>query len=332
MTGGWTIQKIAQLKKDGKIVAYTLPNEVERKTKGWSKGLRYTEDEQTCPECLTKFHVSPSIKERGPNRGKFCSKKCRGAADGKINAVKFKDFREEREKAEKDRKDELGVQIVARAARLSETATPCLNCGVSTQKKFCNQKCYTEYKNKNAKPSFVLKNCINCGIQISVTTGQHNAGYGKYCSFSCASIQRIKNRTAPMCGNALGGKREDLDNKYFRSRWEANYARYLNFMIEQGRVIKWEFEKETFYFKGIKRGCVSYTPDFKVYYPGGRECFVEIKGYLDPKSKTKLARMKKYYPKTEVDLFGVDRYKALHRQFSKIIPHWETDNKKKHTL
>lgn len=27
MTGGWTIQKIAQLKKDGKIVAYTLPKE-----------------------------------------------------------------------------------------------------------------------------------------------------------------------------------------------------------------------------------------------------------------------------------------------------------------
>ena len=33
-----------------------------------------------------------------------------------------------------------------------------------------------------------------------------------------------------------GGKREDLGGLYVRSAWEANYCRYLSWLIEQGEI------------------------------------------------------------------------------------------------
>lgn len=43
MIGGWTIQKIAQLKKDGKIVAYTLPKE-SNKPEGRKVGKHFNRE------------------------------------------------------------------------------------------------------------------------------------------------------------------------------------------------------------------------------------------------------------------------------------------------
>ena len=47
----------------------------------------------------------------------------------------------------------------------------------------------------------------------------------------------------------IGGQRI-----YARSRWEANYARYLEWLRANGSIAKWEHEPETFWFEGIKRG------------------------------------------------------------------------------
>ena len=106
---------------------------------------------------------------------------------------------------------------------------------------------------------------------------------------------RIKNGTLnPMINQpnpysrARGGKRSDLGNRYFRSSWEANIARYYNFI-----GVKWEYEPKTFVFENITRGSVSYTPDF--YLPDTDE-WVEVKGWMDGKSKTKLKRFKNQYP------------------------------------
>src|SRR5690606_8292944 len=57
------------------------------------------------------------------------------------------------------------------------------------------------------------------------------------------------------------GRRSDLGNIFFRSSWEANYARYLNFLKSQGHIYKWEFEPDTFWFESIRRGVRSYLPD-----------------------------------------------------------------------
>lgn len=93
---------------------------------------------------------------------------------------------------------------------------------------------------------------------------------------------------------------------YFRSSWEVVYARYLQWMKNRGMIKKWEYEKDTFWFKKIKRGVRSYTPDFKVFNNTGTIEYHEVKGWMDKKSKTKLGRIKKYYP--EITLVLIDKY------------------------
>lgn len=297
---------------------------------GWSKGKRFVSNESTCIICGVNFHVPPSIKNRGENHGKFCSKKCRGIEDTKNNELRFTEVRqkklEKHQVAEQAKKEKQTNKI----SRILSARKPCRNCGKDTEHIFCDSKCYFAEKEKNKGSNLIKKPCLNCGKEIIVTPGQVNAGFGKYCSSSCSAVARIKNRNVPMIGNAKGGKRPDLNNQYFRSRWEANYARYLNVLIQQGSVIKWEFEPETFYFEGIKRGTVSYTPDFKVLYKGGRECFIEIKGYMSPKSTTRMKRMKKYYPHIIVELIDSKKYLSLHRQLKHIVPNWEVDENKKY--
>lgn len=147
-----------------------------------------------------------------------------------------------------------------------------------------------------------------------------------------------------------GGTRKDL-GIYLRSRWEANMCRYYNFI-----GIKWLYESKIFYFndslligkKKIKKGTLSYTPDF--YLPE-LDIWVEVKGYLRDKSKVGLRRFKKYYPeefarlkfiipdkyardkangemiKFLCDDLGIDfemilNYKEM-AKYGKLIPGWE---------
>jgi len=123
---------------------------------------------------------------------------------------------------------------------------------------------------------------------------------------------------------AKQGRRDDLGDTYFRSSWEANYARYLNLCIKQGIVHRWEFEPDTFYFENIKRGTRSYLPDFKVWDTEHTEpYYIEVKGYFDAKSKTKLKRMAKYYPDVRVDLVGAREYTEIRIKLAGLIPNWE---------
>lgn len=122
----------------------------------------------------------------------------------------------------------------------------------------------------------------------------------------------------------IGGKR-----KYFRSRWEANYARYLQWLKERGEIIDWEHEPKTFWFEGIKRGCVSYLPDFLVLEKNGSESYHEVKGWMDGRSATKLKRMKKYYPDVRLIVIGRKEYNSIKRTMQTIIKDWEVDSKKR---
>lgn len=124
-------------------------------------------------------------------------------------------------------------------------------------------------------------------------------------------------------GSWKSGSASDLGETHFRSSWERNYARYLNFLIKKGEIARWEFEKETFWFEGIKRGCVSYKPDFKVYNLNGTHEFHEVKGWMDDKSKTKIRRMKKYFPKIKLVVVDSASYKAIAKFGRMFSEHWE---------
>jgi hypothetical protein len=106
---------------------------------------------------------------------------------------------------------------------------------------------------------------------------------------------------------------------FFRSSWEANYALYLDFLIKQKQIKKWEYEKETFWFENIKRGVRSYKPDFKVYNNNTTIEYHEVKGWMDSKSKTKLKRMTKYYPEISVVLIDAPVYKDIKNKVGKLL-------------
>lgn len=121
-----------------------------------------------------------------------------------------------------------------------------------------------------------------------------------------------------------GGRREDLNNQFFRSSWEANYARYLNLLQKMGIVEYWKFEPKTFWFEGVRRGVVSYKPDFEVKYKGDKESrYVEIKGWEVAKDRTKAARMKKYFPAIILEKVGEKEYYGIQRKWASAIPQWE---------
>ncbi len=120
---------------------------------------------------------------------------------------------------------------------------------------------------------------------------------------------------------AAGWIKIDGKEIYVRSSWEANFAAYLTFLKSKGFIKKWEYEPDTFIFHEILRGTRSYCPDFKVFNNDDTFYYVEVKGYLDTKSKTKLSRMKKYYPGVKIDLVDAKRYREISSK-SSIIPNW----------
>jgi len=121
-----------------------------------------------------------------------------------------------------------------------------------------------------------------------------------------------------------GGKRSDLGNRYFRSAWEANYARYLNFLLAKGEIAGWDYECQTFTFDAINRGTRAYTPDFKVVAHDGSHVWHEVKGWMDATSKTRLKRMAKYYPKEQVIVIGAEWFRAASRgPLPGLIAGWE---------
>ena len=136
--------------------------------------------------------------------------------------------------------------------------------------------------------------------------------------------QRAAHPTTNAYSRTRSGKRSDLDDRFFRSSWEANFARYLDFLITNGDIFRWEYEPDRFDFTEIKRGTRSYMPDFKVWdTKDSVPYYYEIKGWMDAKSKTRLKRMTKYYPTIKVIVFGAKEYRDLTKKLSAVIPNWE---------
>ena len=120
-----------------------------------------------------------------------------------------------------------------------------------------------------------------------------------------------------------GGKRNDLGGIYFRSAWEANYARYLNWLVEKKEIHSWEYEPKTFVFEAIKRGARSYLPDFKVINHDGSHVWHEVKGWMGQPSKTRLKRMGKYYPEEKLIVIDSKWFASANKTLGRMIPYWE---------
>lgn len=117
----------------------------------------------------------------------------------------------------------------------------------------------------------------------------------------------------------LGGKRF-----YSRSKWEANYARYLQWMKERGLIEDWDHEPDEFLFPMYSRGVTNYLPDFRVQKGKKKDDveYHEVKGYMDSKSKTKINRFRKHYPEYKLRVISADWFKA-NKGLKKLIPGWD---------
>lgn len=110
---------------------------------------------------------------------------------------------------------------------------------------------------------------------------------------------------------------------FFRSRWEFRYALYLQLLKETKNIKEWEHEPKTFWFDGIKRGTNNYKPDFRVVHNNDSEEWIEVKGYMDSKSQTKIKRMAKYHPSVNLRVVDKEFFKKNSKNLKVLIKSWE---------
>jgi hypothetical protein len=134
--------------------------------------------------------------------------------------------------------------------------------------------------------------------------------------------QQASGKMANNYSKAKNGTVTLNDKTYFyRSSWEVNIAAYLVFQKDNKMILDWEYEPDVFWFDNIKRGVRSYKPDFKITRLDGTQYYIEVKGWMDNKSKTKLNRMRIYYPEIEIELIDQKRYNSIKKN-SALYKYW----------
>lgn len=118
------------------------------------------------------------------------------------------------------------------------------------------------------------------------------------------------------CWCEWGGKRF-----YARSKMEARYGAYLQWLRERGQILDYDHEPVEFEFP-IKRGTRFYKPDYRVTELNGRVVFHETKGFLDAKSKTQLNRMRIHHPEVQILVVSKADVARIRRQVGALIPGW----------
>ena len=133
------------------------------------------------------------------------------------------------------------------------------------------------------------------------------------------NTQKNRNKASWKAGwRDIGGRKI-----YARSAWEANYARVLNEQEKLGKIYCWEHEADVFWFDGIKRGVMSYLPDFKVTTIDGSVEYHEVKGWMDSRSKTTIKRMGIYHKNIKLLVIEKKEYLKIRGEWRYRINDWE---------
>jgi len=223
--------------------------------------------------------------------------------------------------------------------------TQCLNCGTDIEgwvcrpRKFCSLSCSTAYRNRGSVCSEETKRKIgeaNKGRLIGKQNPSQRPEVRKKISLalkgretpwnykqrgvkrpqtSRALVKAYKDGRARIDKSAwgAGGYREDL-GQYFRSRWEANFARILSLW-----GLSWQYEPAIFLLdiSGVE---YTYRPDF--YLPNEGH-YYEVKGYWTNIAKKKFEAFSK---KHDVTLIDQEKYTELASLFRSKIPNWENSD------
>lgn len=190
-------------------------------------------------------------------------------------------------------------------------------CDEETRTKTCSRKCASTLFSKRTSESSARRwetrkrngiCCSTCGRTKLTKKSRYHDRICKGCEKRYCSHQRKQLYCTRKCaekfseggGNGKYGFREDL-GQFFRSTWEANYARVLNL-----RGISWEYEPRRF-----KLGGTTYTPDFRL----GRNKYVEVKGWESPEWEKKLRKFQAKYPEIELEVLGPQAYEGLRSKY-----------------
>jgi endogenous inhibitor of DNA gyrase (YacG/DUF329 family) len=266
----------------------------------------------TCLNCGASFQAFPS-QER-----KYCSTTCAYASADRVKHVKPKD-----RGTATCLKCSKVFRITTRSGKAKYCSRNCAASDIGSQTIIANQR----YRPKQA---LIAIACKTCGKKFDAWKSSKRI----YCSSKCSAgdsemtDRRLKSYRAngnkfniysrcPKGWLEIGGKRI-----FCKSTWEAKYARYLDWLIGLEEIAGWQYEPQTFWFEGIKRGVRSYLPDFKVVHNNGSHEWHEVKGWMDAKSKTKIKRMKKYHPSETVRIIDGTWFKSMSSKLSGLVPEW----------
>jgi hypothetical protein len=108
--------------------------------------------------------------------------------------------------------------------------------------------------------------------------------------------------------------------RFFRSRWEANYAIYLELMRTDGFISSWEHEPVT-----IELGDSGfiYRPDFRITCNDGLVEYHEVKGWMDDRSKTKIELFRKFHQDKPLILIQKKWFDIADRWMPNQNDNWE---------
>jgi len=171
--------------------------------------------------------------------------------------------------------------------------------------------------------------CILCGKEMNASPSKLKT----FCSYDCANKHKGKTVSEKLAGKMPAninrpGKFGNVKRGYyniggteyfFRSKWEANYAIYLNWLKTNKEILDWGYEKDVFMFDKIKTGTRSYRPDFKITNKNNSTEYHEVKGWVTPKSKTQIKRMRIYHPEVKLLLIDSRCYRDIADKVGKML-------------
>jgi hypothetical protein len=174
----------------------------------------------------------------------------------------------------------------------------------------------------NEPKQYLLENHpVRCAFRIAEKSGIR-IGYYYYHEkpktegyFSISNIRSfpIKEDEFGDYSSAAGGFREDL-NAGFKSTWEANIARILNY-----QSVQWEYENA---IRSFSTELGAYIPDFIVYRENIVQ-IIEVKGRWDFRSVKKVTSALSQVKKEKIIIIDSDFYSLLDQKYKDVIPNWE---------
>lgn len=240
--------------------------------------------QRRCRNCKNLYTKQYKFSETQWSNSKYCSRQCAGVVK-RINDGLTRTQRQDQKKGRKKRGSPEWIELI-RATTTEAMKRPEIKAKISKPKG--PQSIQRRIKQSNLLAGKLPKNMAF-------------GGSGSY-----PNVQRGDYETAK-------------GTQYFRSKWEANYALYLDFLVQNKEIKDWSYEEDTFIFHQIQLGTRSYRPDFKVFNHDNSFEYHEVKGYMDSKSKTKLKRMIKYYPEIKIILIDREPYYDILKKLKGII-------------